>query len=53
MPEEYDITPILQLWMEDEVIIKWLISKSGGITVYINDGVTADATADDDDGAGS
>ena len=44
-PEEFDISDILDYWIDNvKCAIKYDVTKSGGVTVMVNDGVTFDAS---------
>ena len=44
-PEEFDISDVLNMWVDDlKCAIKYDVTKSGGITVMINDGKTCEAS---------
>ena len=42
-PKDFDISPVLDQWMADKTLIRYIINKSGGVTGFINDGVTREA----------
>ena len=45
-PIEFDIGEILESWITEGTIIKFATTKSGGVTIFINDGVESGASGE-------
>ena len=44
-PDEFDISDVLDIWVDTlKCAVKYDVTKSGGVTVMVNDGVTFDAS---------
>ena len=44
-PDEFDISDVLNIWVDEiKCAIKYDVTKSGGVTVMINDGKTCEAS---------
>ena len=45
-PIEFDISAILENWISEGTVIKFVTAKSGGVTVFVNDGEESGASGE-------